>query len=167
MKSGAERTIVVVFALGLGACGEAPDVESPLTEAVSGTTTSGGSTTGKATFTDDTGATVHMQVTGYEYPNGSFKGQQAWNSTGAPASWHGDTPTCYAVVSPGHSLFAGPITSASDPTMTGQYYVIEVVDSTTTAPDQIGVEWVKQAPNCNNLHVTTLYPITAGNLTVR
>jgi hypothetical protein len=137
-----------------------------LTEAVSGGSPSP-STTGKATFTDSSGATVHMQVTAYEYPDGKFKGQQAWNSTGTPSGSHGDTPTCYAVIAPNTSVFASPIASASAPSLVGQYYVIEVVDNARTAPDQIGVDIVKTQPNCQNLHVSPLYSITGGSLTVR
>jgi hypothetical protein len=156
-------SFIGLFALWLSACGGGLDVGAPLSQA-QGTPAS---TTGKGTFTDASGATVHMQVTAYQYSDGTFKGQEAWGSTGTPASWHGGTPTCYAIVRPGESVFAGPITASSDPSLVGQYYVIDVIDGSKTVADQIGVEWQKDLPNCNNLRVDTLYPITGGSLTVR
>jgi hypothetical protein len=167
-----------LLVLATSACGGSPDSSgsestSAIDQAVKQAAGDGGgaqltSTTGKATFTDGTGATgatVHLQVTAYEYPNGSFKGQQSYNSTGTPASWHGGTPVCYAVIStsPPTSVFAGPITSASDPSLVGQYYVIEVVDST---PEEIALEYLTKVPNCTNLKVSPLYTVTGGSLTV-
>ena len=76
------------------------------------------------------------------------------------------TPICYSVLStnPPTSVFAGPIDSSSDPTLVGQYYVIEVVDST---PEQIGVEYTTKISNCTNIKVSPLYTVTGGSLTVR
>jgi hypothetical protein len=129
-------------------------------------------TTGSAAYTaaakgKTAGATVSVQVSAYQYADGSFKGQQQYTSTGVPGDWHGGTPTCYNLVTPNMSIFGGPITSSnSDPALVGQFYVIEVIQSTTAGvPDQIGVQITKTAPTCQKFR-GTLNNVTQGSLTV-
>jgi hypothetical protein len=121
------------------------------------------STTGKGAYSS-VGVTVNIQVSAYQYPDGSLKGQQQYTSSSV--SWHGATPTCYALISPTESVFSGPITSSTDPSLIGQFYVIEVIDSAGKGvADQVGVDIVKKQPNSCAFH-GTLNSITGGSLTV-
>jgi hypothetical protein len=173
------RSTAAAFAgllvLATSACGGSPDDEES-SEAIDQASkdTGGGvpvlpATCGHATFTDGTRATVHMKIRADQHRDGSFKGKQRWNSTGTPASWRGDDPICYTVRESKDGMvaaFAGPITSASDPALIGQYYVIEVLDTQVKeVPDRIGVKIVLKTPDCQDLPVA-LHPITKGNLTV-
>jgi hypothetical protein len=121
------------------------------------------STTGKGAYSSS-GVNVNIQVSAYQYPDGSLKGQQQYTSSSV--SWHGGTPTCYALVSPSESVFSGPITSSTDPSLVGQFYVIDVIDSASKGvADQIGVDVVKKQPNTCTFH-GTLNSINGGSLTV-
>jgi hypothetical protein len=123
------------------------------------------STTGGVSFTAKKAVSVSLQIGAYQYADGSLKGQQQYTSV--PLSWHGDTPICYVLLSPTTAVFAGPISSSTDPSLIGEFYVIEAVDSTSASvPDQVGVAILSRRPtSCQHLKVT-LNSITSGNLVV-
>jgi hypothetical protein len=123
------------------------------------------STTGGVSFSTKKAVDVSLQINAYQYAEGSLKGQQQYTS--ASLSWHGDTPICYVLLSPTTAVFAGPISSSTNPSLVGEFYVIEAVDSTSASvPDQVGVEILSRQPtSCQHLKVT-LNSVTSGNLVV-
>jgi hypothetical protein len=123
------------------------------------------STTGGVSFTTKKAVSVSLQIGAYQFADGALKGQQQYTS--APLSWHGDTPICYVLLSPTTAVFAGPISSSTNPSLVGEFYVIEAVDSTSASvPDQVGVAILSRQPtSCQHLKVT-LNSVTSGNLVV-
>ena len=122
-------------------------------------------TTGGVSFNLKSGkgnATVNLQVNAYRYADGSLKGQQQYSSTAL--TWHGATPVCYVLVNPTTAVFAGPITTSSNPSLVGEFYVIEAVDNSPAAPNQIGVMYTTKTPTCT-FH-GQLNTVTGGSLVV-
>lgn len=121
-------------------------------------------TTGVATFTvtqKKVTSTVTISFKAGVDQTGAVFGE---NQTSFAGGFHGNV-TCYNLIAPTVAAFGGMITSAADPTLVGLFYVVEVVDPTGTAPDEIGIEITKRPPDCLHVHVQ-LNPLTSGDLVV-
>jgi hypothetical protein len=119
--------------------------------------------TGKGAFVDRNGNVNSVQFKAGVDSTGTVFGetQDVISLPGTNLKFHGNV-TCFVFTSPNTAEFGGVITSSSDPSLVGMFYVVEVIEDD---PDQIGIEITKTAPTCIHQHVLT-EPLLRGDLHV-
>jgi len=107
--------------------------------------------TGKGAFLDNDGNSVSMQFKAGIDDLGNIFGevQQVTHLPGKDFKFHG-TVLCFDLVNENTAVFGGVIDSSSDPTLVGQFFVVEVVDDT---PDQYGFDITNREPDCTRVNV--------------
>ena len=118
--------------------------------------------TGKGAFVDRSGHVNSVQFKAGVDQSGTVFGelQDVISLPGANLKFHGDV-TCFVFTSPNTAEFGGPITSSSDPSLVGMFYVVQVIEDD---PDEIGIEITKKPVSCTE-HVLT-DPLLRGALHV-
>src|SRR5260370_10048666 len=119
-------------------------------------------TAGKGAFVDRNGHVNSVQFKAGVDQTGTVFGelQDKISLPGANLKFHGNV-TCFVFTSPNTAEFGGVITSSSDPSLVGMFYVVEVIED---SPDEIGIEITKTPPYFTE-HLLT-EPLLRGDLHV-
>ncbi len=107
--------------------------------------------TGKGAILDNDGNSVSLQFKAGIDDLGNIFGevQQTTHLPGKDFKFHG-TVLCFDLLSDNTAVFGGVIDSSSDPSLVGQFFVVEVVDDT---PDQYGFDITTRQPDCTRVNV--------------
>jgi len=120
-------------------------------------------TTGKGAFMDPKSGNINsVQFKAGVDQTGTVFGQlqDVISQPGANLKIHGNV-TCFVFTSPNTAEFGGVITSSSDPSLVGMFYVVEVIED---SPDEIDIEITNKPVTCTE-HLQTV-PLLRGDLHV-
>jgi len=128
-----------------------------------------GEATGNGTAVAKDGTNVSIQFKAGVDDTNTYFGQLQENEFGAKggktSDFHGDV-RCYVELSPTVAVFGGLITSASDPSLVGQFYEVKVVEDSSAAPHgQFGIVITRKPVTCLHVNVKLLTS-SSGDITV-